>query len=96
MAFMSQTENLIKILGYKRDFKQRNLVQLIATTVCKISDTLPLKNSFSSFQYPPYLHFQPFPLPPSLSSSQCWLFKFSAIFRISSNIDTMYLYMYIL
>ena len=32
-------------------------------TSCKIGDTLPLKNSFSSYQYPPYLQFQPFPLP---------------------------------
>ena len=34
-----------------------------ATTSCKIVETLPLKNTFSSFQCPPYLGFKPFPLP---------------------------------
>ena len=35
----------------------------IATTSCKIVETLSLKNTFSSFQCPPYLEFKPFPLP---------------------------------
>ena len=34
-----------------------------ATTSCKIVETLSLKNTFSSFQCPPYLEFKPFPLP---------------------------------
>ena len=34
-----------------------------ATTSCKIVETLSLKNTFSSFQCPPYLEFKPFQLP---------------------------------
>ena len=33
------------------------------TTSCKIVETLSLKNTFSSFQCPPYLEFKPLPLP---------------------------------
>ena len=57
------------------------------TTVCKIGERLPLNNTFSSFQYQQDLQFQPFPLSPSLSPFQCWLFKFSSFFCIASNID---------
>ena len=35
----------------------------IATTSCKIVETLSLKNTFSNFQYSAYLEFKPFPLP---------------------------------
>ena len=35
----------------------------VATTSCKIVETLSLKNTFSSFQCPPYLGFKPFQLP---------------------------------
>ena len=34
-----------------------------ATTSSKSVETLSLKNTFSSFQCPPYLEFKPFPLP---------------------------------
>ena len=46
------------------DCLQKILVSAnIAVTSCKIVETLSLKNAFSSFQYPPYLEFKPFPLP---------------------------------
>ena len=35
-----------------------------------VSTPICIKNSFSSYQYPPYQQFQPFPLPPSLSPFQ--------------------------
>ena len=38
-------------------------INVDATTSCKIVETLSLKNTFSSFQFPPYLQFKPFPLP---------------------------------
>ena len=56
----------------KWGFKKNNLRRLVAvssshslsaTTSCKIVETLSFKNTFSSFQYPPYLEFKPFPLP---------------------------------
>ena len=60
--------------------RSRGFPWLLLQTGSKIGETLPLKNIFPSYQYPPHLQFQPFPLPPSLFSIQCWLFKFSVIF----------------
>ena len=41
----------------------RNYAKNYATTSCKNVETLSLKNTFSSFQCPPYLEFRPFQLP---------------------------------
>ena len=46
----------------------------------QLVETLSLKNTFSTFQYPSYLECKPFPLPPPLSPFQCWLFKFPPFF----------------
>ena len=61
--------------------------QATQTTSCKNGETLPLKNTFSTFPFAPNLEFNHFPPPPSLSPFQCWPLKFSTWFGIASNID---------
>ena len=54
------------VLDPRSKHENREFLRMLlfgATTSCKIVETLSLKNTFSSFQCPPYLEFKPFPLP---------------------------------
>ena len=59
-----------------------------ATTSFKIVETLSLKKiTFSSFQYPPYLEFKPFPLPFSSPPFNVDCLSLQQFFCLASNTD---------
>ena len=58
------------ISGLRLNNKKTEVHWIGATTSCKNGETLLLKNTFSTFPFPPNLEFNHFPPPPSLSLFQ--------------------------
>ena len=71
MAFMSQTENRIKILNYKTHLKYMNLAQLIASYAVSTEDC---SVSQEKWQKEIQLEFKEKPLNPALLVLYCGCF----------------------
>ena len=60
---------------------------LTQTTSCKIVEIVSLKNTFSSFQYPPYLEYKPLPLPFPSPPFNIDCLSLQQFFCLASNTD---------